>query len=134
MQPITLIQPERVSRAPIAGPRSPVPSEMTQPVRGGHVELSDQQFAHALKMGALVGIPIVFAVVVALLVLAVPGNVALLVAGLWPAIVGGPFFAGFAYVLVTEARCQPATSHALVQQTSQAPRRRAPVRLARLAH
>lgn len=135
MKPIALAPPERTAppvTAVVSTP-PPVQPETVRPVRG-HVELSDQQFAHALKMGVLVGIPIVYAVVVVITMLAVPGNAALTIAALWPAIVGGPFFAGFAYVLLTEARCQPEASRAQARQTSRGTRHRAAAPRARLAH
>lgn len=65
---------ERVAAQP-----APAPSE---------VEENEAQLGHALAKAVLIGVPGAFAVLVAVVSLAVPGNMALFAAALWAAIVG----------------------------------------------
>jgi hypothetical protein len=126
-------RPKPMGGRQAARPPSTVEAGTAVPT-SGHVELNDEDFGRALKMGVLVGIPVLYAVVVAVAALAVPGNVALIAAAVWPAIVGGPFFGCFVSVLLAERRCQTEAGRAPARRSAPATRRRTPAPRARLAH
>ena len=88
------------------------------------VELTDADAVRALRLGSLVGIPAVYAIVVLIGLAAGLSMIDAVLIAAWPAIVGGPFFGTLAVlgaeirdrerhgvvVPITEAVRRPATS------------------------
>lgn len=75
-------------------------------------EVSEAEFVRTLRMAVFVGVPAVFALLVVMMLLAVGAEVGFVLGAMWPAIVGGPFFAGFAYLSMEQARHEKGHHHA----------------------
>ena len=75
-------------------------------------ELSEAEFVHTLRMAVVVGVPAVFALLVVMMLLATGAETGFVLGAMWPAIVGGPFFAGFVYLSREQARHDKVHHHA----------------------
>lgn len=74
-------------------------------------EVSEAEFVHDLRLAVVVGVPAVFALLVVMMLLAAGAEVGYVLGAMWPAIVGGPFFAGFAYLSRDQARHEKVHHH-----------------------
>lgn len=67
-------------------------------------ELSDLDFAAAVRSGVVVGVPIAFVAVLALLLLVTPFGPGAVFGAIWPALLGGTFLGGIVAIALAEAR------------------------------
>lgn len=68
------------------------------------VEITDAAFAHLFLIGAVSGIPVLYAIVVAIDWLAAPGQAGVLLAAVMPALFAGWYFGGIVALTVLELR------------------------------
>ncbi|HET7487784.1 MAG TPA: hypothetical protein VFJ85_07640 [Acidimicrobiales bacterium] len=66
-------------------------------------DATEEQFSKAFKV-ALLGVPAMLVVTIVMMAIASGGDSAYFGAALWAALVGGPFFAGVAYLNIVYAR------------------------------
>ena len=83
-------------------------------------ELTDAEFGHLFKIGALAGIPALYVILAVIASLAAPGHPALLVGILLPAIFAGWYFGGIVALTVVELRQEKAERQS---DAAQSPRR-----------
>ena len=90
------------------------PSRPAEPRADPHEpeEVTEAEFVHSLRMAVFVGVPAVFALLVAMMLLAAGAEAGFVLGAVWPALVGGPFFAGFAYLSMEQARHERVHHHA----------------------
>ena len=82
-------------QAPVDRPAVPAPVPASEPALPIDTdELSDEEFAYEVGIGALIGIPVVFVLFFALL-LATIQHPEIAPAAAWAALVGGGYFGGF---------------------------------------
>lgn len=70
----------------------------------GPATISEEQFPRLFIRGALIGTPPLFAILAAICWLADPGNPAVLLAALWPALLAGWYFGGMVELTLYEVR------------------------------
>lgn len=78
------------------------PTRLAGPPRA--IEFSDGDFVRVAKLGALVGIPAMYLLLVGLVWLAAPGHAGLLLAALLPALFAGWYFGAMVALTVIELR------------------------------
>jgi len=93
---------------------------MQQDSRTAHNEIGDAQLGRSIAVGAAIGIPVVFLVSFMISLFAVGVQVAAAIAA-WPALVGGPFFGGFAMMMWTLSKGEELASVASLEQSDQEP-------------
>lgn len=70
----------------------------------GPPELTDAEFGRLFARGAIVGIPVLYAILAVLTLIAVPEHPEVLIAILLPALLAGWYFGGFGALAITEFR------------------------------
>ena len=118
-----------IPRPEIVLPQDP-PADVDVSVAGpqhwiGPPTPDDVDASTMLRHGALYGIPATYAVLVAVALIAAPGQPGLLLAMIWPALVGGWYFGTIAALTVFELQHQPRSA----DQRGRAERRHAVVHL-----
>jgi hypothetical protein len=98
LQPVEIVLPEVVE--PLLGSivGADVPDDLAIP--------EDADVSRMLRRGALIGIPAMYLILVVVALVAVPGQPALLLAMIWPALVGGWYFGAIVELSRYELRHQ----------------------------